>query len=148
MARHGQPERASDYPDDSSKSEEKPDSTSPSAPHSSDTRVDTRLRATNTVGQKLDREKGCDVNIVDWIGGDDPENPMNWSLPKKVFVTGEVCLLTTSVYIDSVIYRAGIGTVVLDFGVSQIAATLGLTLFVAGYGLGPMIWAPMYAPFR
>jgi MFS family permease len=29
------------------------------------------------------------------------------------------------------------------FGVSQVAATLGLTLFVAGYGLGPMIWAPM-----
>jgi DHA1 family multidrug resistance protein-like MFS transporter len=29
------------------------------------------------------------------------------------------------------------------FGVSEVAATLGLTLFVAGYGLGPMIWAPM-----
>ena len=29
------------------------------------------------------------------------------------------------------------------FGVSQVKATLGLTLFVAGYGLGPMIWAPM-----
>ena len=29
------------------------------------------------------------------------------------------------------------------FGVSQVAATLGLTLFVAGYGLGPMVWAPM-----
>lgn len=30
-----------------------------------------------------------------------------------------------------------------EFGVSQVAATLGLTLFVAGYGLGPMIWSPM-----
>ena len=29
------------------------------------------------------------------------------------------------------------------FGVSQVAATLGLTLFVAGYAVGPMIWAPM-----
>ncbi|KAL8795253.1 MAG: hypothetical protein Q9195_002264 [Heterodermia aff. obscurata] len=28
-------------------------------------------------------------------------------------------------------------------GVSQVAATLGLSLFVAGYGLGPMIWASM-----
>lgn len=27
-----------------------------------------------------------------------------------------------------------------QFGVSQVVATLGLTLFVAGYGLGPMIW--------
>ena len=29
------------------------------------------------------------------------------------------------------------------FGVSQVAATLTLCLFVAGYGLGPMVWAPM-----
>lgn len=29
------------------------------------------------------------------------------------------------------------------FGVSQVAATLGLCLFVAGYGLGPMFWSPM-----
>lgn len=68
---------------------------------------------------------------------------MNWSTFKKVFVTFEICLLTFSVYIGSAIYSAGEETVVKDFGVSQVKATLGLTLFVAGYGLGPMIWAPM-----
>lgn len=30
-----------------------------------------------------------------------------------------------------------------EFGVSEVAATLGLTLFVAGYAIGPMLWAPM-----
>jgi MFS transporter, DHA1 family, multidrug resistance protein len=29
------------------------------------------------------------------------------------------------------------------FGVGQVPATLGLCLFVAGYGLGPMLWSPM-----
>jgi DHA1 family multidrug resistance protein-like MFS transporter len=29
------------------------------------------------------------------------------------------------------------------FHVAQVPTTLGLTLFVAGYGLGPVIWAPM-----
>jgi hypothetical protein len=29
------------------------------------------------------------------------------------------------------------------FGVAQVPATLGLTLYVAGYGLGPIIWSPM-----
>jgi DHA1 family multidrug resistance protein-like MFS transporter len=29
------------------------------------------------------------------------------------------------------------------FGVAQVPATLGLTLYVAGYGLGPLIWSPM-----
>ena len=33
--------------------------------------------------------------------------------------------------------------VMQTFGVSQVAATLGLTLFVAGYGVGPLLWSPM-----
>lgn len=68
---------------------------------------------------------------------------MNWSHAKKFYVTFEICLLTFSVYVGSAIYSAGILDVVQVFGVSRVAATLGLTLFVAGYGLGPMIWAPM-----
>ena len=84
-------------------------------------------------------EKGQDYELVDWQK-DDPANPRNWSTPKKFFVTFEICLLTTSVYIGSAIYTAGIQGVMADFGVSQVVAVLGLTLFVAGYGLGPMVW--------
>lgn len=65
--------------------------------------------------------------------------PLNWSTTKKLFVTFEICLLTTSVYIGSAIYSAGTETITKDFGVSEVKATLGLTLFVAGYGLGPMV---------
>lgn len=54
-------------------------------------------------------------------------------------MTFEICLLTFSVYIGSAIYSAGIEDVVKEFGVSQVKATLGLTLFVAGYGVGPMV---------
>jgi hypothetical protein len=71
---------------------------------------------------------------------------MNWSKVKKFFVTFEICLLTTSVYIGSSIYSAGTESVMATFGVSQVAATLGLTLFVAGYGtLRHLTKAPMYA---
>ena len=68
---------------------------------------------------------------------------MNWSAPKKFFVTFEICLLTTSVYIGSSLITPGIQQIMGIFGVSQVAATLTLCLFVAGYGLGPMVWAPM-----
>lgn len=68
---------------------------------------------------------------------------MNWSSAKKYFVTFEICFLTFSVYIGSAIYSAGTQFIVEEFQVSTVAATLGLTLFVAGYGLGPMLWAPM-----
>ena len=142
MARYGHVGPPADGSDRSTESQEKPDGSLSSSRDSSNSPLE-KLRTTNTVGQKVDQEKGRDVNIVEWFGEDDPENPMNWSLPKKVFVTALICLLTTSVYIGSAIYTPGIETVVEQFGVSQVAATLGLTLFVAGYGLGPMIWAPM-----
>jgi len=71
------------------------------------------------------------------------ENPQNWSTAKKFFVTFEICLLTTSVYVGSSIYTAGEQNIEAIFGVGQVPATLGLTLFVAGYGLGPMLWSPM-----
>lgn len=71
------------------------------------------------------------------------KNPQNWPMWKKFFVTFEICLLTFSVYIGSAIFTPGIPTVMQDFGVSQVAATLGLTLFVGGYGLGPLLWSPM-----
>ncbi|KAF2173280.1 hypothetical protein M409DRAFT_49746 [Zasmidium cellare ATCC 36951] len=94
-------------------------------------------------GVQIDQEKGKDVHIVSWWGDNDAENPRNWSLFKRCFVTFEICLLTTSVYIGSSIYSAGTESVMATFGVSQVAATLGLCLFVGGYGLGPMLWSPM-----
>ncbi|KAJ9144272.1 MFS transporter [Pleurostoma richardsiae] len=94
-------------------------------------------------GRRIDQEKGRDLYIIDWYGPDDPENPQNWSRAKKCFVTFEICFLTFSVYIGSAIYASGVMDVMMTFGVSQVAATLGLTMFVAGYAVGPMLWAPM-----
>jgi MFS transporter, DHA1 family, multidrug resistance protein len=59
---------------------------------------------------------------------------------KKFFVTFQICLLTTSVYIGSVIYTPGIIGVIREFGVGEVAALLGLTLFMIGYALGPMVF--------
>ncbi|OAK99024.1 MFS general substrate transporter [Phaeosphaeriaceae sp. SRC1lsM3a] len=94
-------------------------------------------------GVRVDPEKGRDKHVIDWYGDDDPQNPRNWSRAKKFFVTFEICFLTFSVYIGSAIYTPGLMDVVEVFGVAQVPATLGLTLYVAGYGLGPIIWSPM-----
>ncbi|EKM61333.1 uncharacterized protein PHACADRAFT_111819 [Phanerochaete carnosa HHB-10118-sp] len=81
--------------------------------------------------------------IVDWYSPDDPECPRNWSFFKRCFVTFNICLLTFSIYIGSAIYSPGIELVAEQFGVSDVAATLGLTLFVVGYGIGPMFLSPL-----
>lgn len=65
---------------------------------------------------------------------DDPENPKNWSLFKKCFVTFCICLITISVYSGSSIVSPAIMQVMEQFGVAQVPATLTLSLFVAGYG--------------
>ncbi|KAF2169980.1 hypothetical protein M409DRAFT_19596 [Zasmidium cellare ATCC 36951] len=81
--------------------------------------------------------------LVDWYGPEDQENPRNWSEAKKFFVTFEICFLTTAIYSGSSIYSPAVPNVAETFGVSNTAAVLGLTLFILGYGLGPMLWSPM-----
>ncbi|BCS26949.1 uncharacterized protein APUU_51660S [Aspergillus puulaauensis] len=81
--------------------------------------------------------------VVDWRGANDSENPQNWSTMKKFLVSCEIWLLTFAIYIGSAIYTPGIPGISEQFGVSNVAAVLGLTLFVLGYGLGPMVWSPL-----
>lgn len=92
---------------------------------------------------KPDGEAGTDPNLVDWEGSDDPGNPQNWSTRKKIFVSFLICLLTFGVYIGSSIYSPGTQQVAMEFQISQVAATLGLTMFVLGYAIGPMFLAPL-----
>ncbi|THY16582.1 MFS general substrate transporter [Aureobasidium pullulans] len=89
------------------------------------------------------KEKGADFELVSWYGDDDPANPQNWSSVKKVFVTFLICFLTVNIYIGSAIYTGGEQGVMEKFHVSQTVATLGLTLFVLGYAIGPMFLAPL-----
>ncbi|KAJ6606381.1 major facilitator superfamily domain-containing protein [Mycena vulgaris] len=84
-----------------------------------------------------------DLNLVGWDGEDDPDNPRNWSLKKRVFVSSSISFLTFSVYIGSAIYTASIPGIMQEFNVSLVHATLGLTLYIIGYGVGPMFLAPL-----
>ncbi|KAJ5059179.1 benomyl/methotrexate resistance protein [Bipolaris maydis] len=85
-------------------------------------------------GARVDPEKGRDCHVVDWDGPGDPQ---------KAFVTFQICFLTFSVYIRCAIYTPGLQGVMKEFGVGQVPALLGLTLYVAGYGLGPVLWSRM-----
>lgn len=84
-----------------------------------------------------------DDNIVTWYGPTDPANPQNWSLVKKCWATFLLCLLTFSIYIGSAIYSPGYESLIMEFGTNHTIATLGLTLFVIGYGIGPLFLAPL-----
>jgi len=81
-------------------------------------------------------EEGKDRHLVGWYSDDDPENPQNWSKPRKTLLMSQMMLLTFAMYVGSAIYTPSIPGVVQEFGVSQTKAILGLSLYVLGYGMG------------
>ncbi|CAN3377005.1 hypothetical protein DIURU_002010 [Diutina rugosa] len=83
------------------------------------------------------------VIMVTWDGDDDPENPRNWSVLQKAFFVIQIAILTMSVYMASAIYTPGYDQIMAQFNVGSVVATLPLTLFVIGYGVGPMWFSPM-----
>ncbi|KAF1995014.1 MFS general substrate transporter [Amniculicola lignicola CBS 123094] len=83
------------------------------------------------------------VILVDWYSTDDPDNPYNWSSSRKTIVSALICLLTFSVYYGSAAYAPSIPFVMEQFDCSEAVASLGLAIYVIGYGFGPLVWSPL-----
>ena len=60
-----------------------------------------------------------------------------------MFVCVQIFLLNTFIYLGPSIYSPGIDDVEKEFGVSQVVATLGTSLSLLGYAIGPMLWSPL-----
>jgi DHA1 family multidrug resistance protein-like MFS transporter len=83
------------------------------------------------------------IILVDWYSTDDPENPQNWSLSKKSWVTWVLWAYTFVVYCASAIYTPSEQGVMVAFNVGIPKAALGLSIYVLGYGFGPMLFSPL-----
>lgn len=81
--------------------------------------------------------------IVDFDGPDDPYKPINWPMKKKALTTGLYGLVTMSASWASSSYSAGTRQVSEHFHVGNEVAILGTTLFLFGFGIGPLLWAPL-----
>jgi len=81
--------------------------------------------------------------LVDWYTTDDPENPQNWSFGKKAVVLLQILLYTMGVYMGSAIYSPSIPGIIQRFGVNIQEASLGLSMYVLAYGVGPLLWSPI-----
>ncbi|KAH7021157.1 multidrug resistant protein [Microdochium trichocladiopsis] len=74
---------------------------------------------------------------------DDKENPKNWSKAYKWYCTMVVAMTCFVVAFASSVVTADVGGVVEEFGCSEEVALLSISLFVVGFGLGPMVFAPL-----
>ncbi|KAF9892550.1 hypothetical protein FE257_001659 [Aspergillus nanangensis] len=81
--------------------------------------------------------------IVDFEGPDDPYRPMNWSFRKKAVTTILYGLTTMGATWASSIFSTGTHQVSSQFHVGEEVGTLGTSLLLFGFGLGPLVWAPL-----
>ncbi|KAF2741330.1 MFS general substrate transporter [Polyplosphaeria fusca] len=106
--------------------------------------ADEALAVERTQSRPIAPTKTADGEIlVDWYTTDDPANPQNWSQAKKAWTALLIDVYTFVVYASSSIYVSSELLVMERFGVGDFKAALGLALYVLGYGLGPLIFAPL-----
>ncbi|KAJ2894667.1 putative polyamine transporter 2 protein [Zalerion maritima] len=73
----------------------------------------------------------------------DKENPKNWSKAYKWYCTMVVALTCFVVAFASSVITADISGVAEEFDVSEEVALVSISLFVVGFGVGPMVFAPL-----
>ncbi|KAL1866237.1 hypothetical protein VTK73DRAFT_4852 [Phialemonium thermophilum] len=92
---------------------------------------------------RANRGFGHENTLISWYSEKDPENPQNWSIGKKLWVSSLLLVYTFAVYVGSSLYTVSEPEIVDVFGVSSTAAAVGLTVYVIGYGMGPMLFSPL-----
>lgn len=90
------------------------------------------------------RGHGTEENpyVVEWLP-DDPENPMTWQDSYKWFLVFVVAFATLAVSFDSAAFTGGLNQLIVQFSASVELVTAGISLFVLGFALGPLLWAPL-----
>ncbi|KAE8352668.1 major facilitator superfamily domain-containing protein [Aspergillus coremiiformis] len=79
---------------------------------------------------------------VDFDGPDDPLNPLNWPIKKKVYICAILGISTMIVAFASSIFAPAILVVMQLYGISREVATLGVSLYVFGFAFGPLVFGP------
>jgi MFS transporter, DHA1 family, multidrug resistance protein len=85
--------------------------------------------------------KESSIELQDSTGqhAGDLDRPRNWPTLVKSFVMADVMLLNFSFYAASAIYTPSIPLIEEKLGANASQGTLGLSLFVIAYGIGPLI---------
>lgn len=84
-----------------------------------------------------------DPFVVEFIK-DDPGNPMNWGSSRKWLITAIATVSVFAITLTSSAYSVSANEIFQDFhDISSEVFTLGLSLFVLGFAIGPALWGPL-----
>ncbi|KAJ5753388.1 uncharacterized protein N7511_007541 [Penicillium nucicola] len=87
------------------------------------------------------------IILVSWEGKDDPLNPANYSVPRKLFMTILVSLISLVVTAASAIDACGVQQYSQYYHVSEVVGSLATGLFLIGFGVGSLLSGPFSETF-
>ncbi|KAJ4140908.1 Efflux pump fub11 [Fusarium equiseti] len=73
----------------------------------------------------------------------DARNALNFPRSKKWVITILQAVATLAVAFASTAYSGGLTSIIMEFHVSTEVVTLGISMFVLGFAIGPLFWAPL-----
>lgn len=80
--------------------------------------------------------------VVEFDGPDDPLHPQNWTFKAKIVIAAVLSYTSLSSTFTSSLFSASTRAFATYWGVSLEVATLGTSLYVLGYAVGPLAWGP------
>ena len=102
-----------------------------------------RSRAPVTFRHPLSIKKTTEDVVVHFDGPDDPYKAVNWTSRRKIITTALYGLTTMTATWASSTFSPGTVDVSKEFHVGTQVATLGTSIFLFGFGVGPLLWAPL-----
>jgi MFS transporter, DHA1 family, multidrug resistance protein len=81
--------------------------------------------------------------VVEFSGFNDPRHGQNFTFKNKLIISSILVWYSLAATFASSIFSAATTAVGEEFNVGREVVTLGTSLFVLGYAVGPMIFAPM-----
>lgn len=94
--------------------------------------------------RKRNTEEGGtgDVFIVGWEGDRDPQNPHNWSMLLRIFITFTVAGIGFVVGVASSIDSPAVSEAAASFHVGEVAEICATGLYLIGFGAGALFAGP------
>ncbi|WWC69887.1 uncharacterized protein I206_103830 [Kwoniella pini CBS 10737] len=81
--------------------------------------------------------------IIDFKNNEDKINPYNWKKSYKWILTLIIGITSLCPPFASVSYSSTVIEIGPIYGMSRELSTAGISLFILGFALGPLIWAPI-----
>lgn len=71
------------------------------------------------------------------------EHPYKWSFKKKLMTVAILCLNCLGVTMGSSNFASCVPQIMAEYGVIEVVGILGITLYVFGFALGPVVYGPL-----